>query len=134
MTALELFQFSLGVALFLVALPAFRRLWRGEGLADLEQMWRNVWPYSQAALQDMLRATFALYLSGWCLLIAYPSILLLPNARGLGRFLCGLGTLTGVIGTVALIAVAISIVLFNRPKTLVFPALRKQEGMLARRR
>lgn len=134
MTIFEIAQLGVGAAAFLVALPVFRNVWKGDGLAKFERTWRGFWPYSETALQDLLRASLALYIAVLFVLIAYPSALLLPTAHQPVRFLLGLGTLVGVIGTVGMFGAAICIVLFNSPKRLVFPALRDQEGLLARRR
>src|SRR5262245_824075 len=117
-------------ALLIVAVPRMRRYWRGEQPAELERTWRRIWPYGEAALQGWLRAQTAIYIGACFLLLAYLPVVLRPIADDSARPILALLLWVGSAGVVIMVAIAVSIVMFNVPKRVVFPALRDQEGML----
>ena len=120
-------------ALLLAALPAVRSVWKGgDALARVERTWRRIWPYSEAALQDWLRAQMAVYLGVSFMTLAYPAAVLSRTSDGSIGPIPSLVLWMGITGFVAMIAITISIVLFNVPKRLALPALRDQEGLLVR--
>lgn len=121
------------VAVLLAALPAFRGIWRGgDALARAEQLWRRIWPYSESALHGWLRAQVAIYLGGWFLAVAYPTSILLRTSDATIRPTVRLFFWATVIGFLAMVALTITIVLFNQPQRLALPQLRDQEGLLTR--
>jgi hypothetical protein len=133
MTLSEIVVLAILITGWLAALLAYRRAWKGgETLAKVERIWRNVWPYSEAALQGWLRAQLAIYIGGSFLLLGYAATVLRPSADASARPNLSMILLIGLIGLVTMFAIAVSIVLFNTPKRLVFPALRDQEGLLVR--
>jgi hypothetical protein len=114
----------------LAVAPRMWSYWRGEEPADLERNWRRIWPYGDAALQGWIRAQTTLFLAAWFVLLAYFSAVLRSPAEPSARPIIGLALPIGIIGLFAMVVLAASIVLFNWPKRLVFPALRHQEGLL----
>lgn len=132
MTLNEVALSLLWTAFLLAAVPRMRRYWSGEPPADLERALRRIWPYSEAALQGWLRAQTAMYIGAWFLLFAYLSAVLHPSAAQSTRPILAWIVPAAFAGVVVMVAMAASIVLFNVPKRLVFPALREQEGLLIR--
>lgn len=120
------------LGLLLVLLPRMRAIWRGgAALASLEAVWTAFWPYSPRSLRAWLRATVAMYVGGYFLLLMTVGVLIRGADKALRPWLAATA-LIGLAGTVAMVALAVSIVLFNRPKWLALPAMRSDEGLLAR--
>lgn len=115
--------------LLLFGVPRMRKYWRGEPPADIERNLRMIWPYGEAALQGWLRALSTFYIAGWFTLFGYLALVLYPFTDPAARRMVALVTLAGAVVAAGM---ASSIILFNRPKRIVFPALRDQEGLLTR--
>jgi hypothetical protein len=132
MTVREGVVLSIWIALILVATLRLPRYWRGEPPVDIERNLRRFWPYSEAALQGWLRALTAAYIAAWFMLFGMLAIVLVPSADQSAGPIVAWIVLASIAGTVAMVAIAASIIMFNWPKRLVFPALREQEGLLSR--
>lgn len=116
--------------LLLAALPSMRRYWKGEPPTKVEWVWRSIWPYGAAALQGWLRAQTSLFISAWIALPGYIAAVLLPTLERHQRPAVELIVTISFAVVMIMAGVAVCAALFNKPKFLVFPALRQQEGLL----
>jgi hypothetical protein len=96
------------------------RLWRGETDVDAVPL---AWPLGQVWWRGVIRS-----------FIVWPPFVALALAGGAVAELTSkddLGMALGLIGILVGMALHLAIVLVNRPKTLVPPALRAQPGAIA---
>jgi hypothetical protein len=104
------------LAMWLVGAP---RLWRGESDVDEPP---PAWPFGAAAWHGVIRS-FIVWPPLLALAMAGAAVAELTEADDVGMTL-------GVIGLFGGVALHIPILLWNRPKVLVPPPLRRQPGAL----
>lgn len=123
---------AIWLAILLVLLPRIRAIWRGgEALHSLERTWSGMWPYGTRSLRAWVRALIPIYACGYFLLFMTVGVFIRQADRQMRPFLAGVA-LIRVIGTITMVALAASIILFNRPKWLVIPTMRSDDGLLTR--
>lgn len=117
--------------LVVVAAASLPSLWRS-GWSPPAPQW---WPYSRTLWKGLYRAIFPGTLGGLFLLVALPCLLVwqanrAPGAQGTAAPLWVQIVLSAVF--FVLIGLMVSVVLINRPKFVVPPALRDQRGWMQR--
>jgi hypothetical protein len=111
------------------------RFWRGEGL----EKWRNiiartVWLWDPAVLDGYVRGVLVIYIGNWLMVLLTGTILLFDLNPALYPALQRPIVLLLAAALGLEMAVLVPIVLWNRPRFLVVPSKRGDEGYLALRR
>ena len=108
-------------------------LWRGESAERIERQLRPGWPWGGSALKGWIRSLPAAVLAGWSMFL-----LALIGVASSNGFLIE-GSPLRPLGYLALPAIGmmiigfvhmVTVILFNRPKYLVPPSLRKEPGLV----
>lgn len=117
-------------ALLVIATAQAPDFWEGRSLDRFRSLmvW---WPYSNAFREGFLRAMPIGIVGAWAMEVGGLAVILLR--LGAGRFATWL-LVTGLGAAVLCTSVSLLIVAFNRPKAVVPPPLREQEGLLQRSR